>query len=278
MNKIYVGKSSRTPFKHWLLDHHLGQIVGVLSHRNKKVPAEANPFFCIDLCAGDGVCGGMNQGICKDCTGNNCCSSRLIMKHCQWLYNKGLPVRMLFCEKSPHTFNVLLQSINMYVGDLISNCRVRNRDARKFRLKSKNRQAVFINCDPNHIEDMPLVNKLVDSLTPATTLMVTLGCNVHGLKRLNRDRRQRWFDYVDVLVDSMPKWHDAILVELVGDDSQWAYFSRLPSMWAQDHLRTIKRKGDKMFSKGVNVVGLKSDPMGFRKMIKHLFLTKRELS
>jgi hypothetical protein len=47
-----VGTSSRTPFKHWLLNHMLGRIVGALS--SGRTPC--NPVLTVvDMCAGDGL-------------------------------------------------------------------------------------------------------------------------------------------------------------------------------------------------------------------------------
>ena len=46
-----VGRSSRTPVKHFLLNALVGKIVGVLG--TGKAPCKANPFYAVDLCGGD---------------------------------------------------------------------------------------------------------------------------------------------------------------------------------------------------------------------------------
>ncbi len=259
-----VGKSSRTPFKHWVLNHHLGTIAGVLSTRPKNVPARPDPFFhVVDLCAGDGVCTEDHQS-----------SPAIIARHVKFLENAGIPTKTTLIEKSPGTHRQLTQNVAA-LG--IPNCLCVQMDARDFRLSSRPRQATFINCDPNHIEDMPLASQVIAALTPATTLTLTLGCNVSGLKMLPRDRRAGWYDYANALTRGLPGWHDALLIALKRDCAQWAYILRIPIKWAPRHAAQLQKKGNAMWPHGVTVTSFRSSPHAFADALDRLFLTKKEL-
>lgn len=262
-----VGRSSRTPFKHWVLDKHLGKVCGVLSVGSRSVPAVANPFLCVDLCAGDGVVTDEHQS-----------SPSIINRHCNWLHGRnGCSAKATFIERHEATFDELYRNVKSveccHEVDLVCG------DSRDFFLEPRSRsQAIFVNCDPNSIADMPLAKPFALSLTPSTTMTMTLGCNVGGLKRMPLENRLAWYDYLEVLLDGIPSWHDAILIEVVKDPAQWAYFSRVPSKWSSGIVKSCLSHGGKVFPNGVEVVTLRSDRDAFMRMQDRLFLTKKELS
>jgi hypothetical protein len=265
-----VGRSSRTPLKHWVLDTHLGKIVGVLSSGNRDVPARCTPFLCVDLCAGDG-----------DESEGHQSSPGIITGHCEWLAGRGKPVRSVFIERHSNTFEVLERNVD--VSRFKHQCELICGDAREFRVNPTSPdQAIFVNCDPNAISDMPLAEEFARSLTRTTTMTTTLGCNVGGLKKLTLEKRRPWYDYMQIMVDIMPPWHDAILVSLIRDAAQWAYFTRLPSKWVPDNgkrkgqLSQLVTKGNAMWPNGVEVASLRLQPEKFRDMVNRLFLTKGE--
>jgi hypothetical protein len=259
------GRSSRTPFKHWVLDSHLGKICGVISTRSRSVPAVPRPFLCVDLCAGDG-----------SETDEHRSSPRIITHHCNWLASRGFDVRSDLIEKHSATFESL--EANMQGVDVNHTCVLHNDDAREFRfVPTCANQAVFINCDPNSIADLPFSESLARSLTPTTTMTLTLGCNVGGLKRMTREQRQSWFDYISVMIDIMPSWHDAMLIAIESDASQWAYFTRLPRVWSVSQMHHVKQRGSKMFEHGVTVESLRCDKRAFMELVSRLFLTKAEV-
>lgn len=261
-----VGRSSRTPFKHWVLDSHLGQIVGSLSTKAVNIPARPTPFLCVDLCAGDGAE-----------TEDHEASPVIITDHCDWLASRGFKVKSILIEKQSATFETLEQ--NMAKKQLVHECELRNADAREFVfVPSCVNQAVFINCDPNAISDLPFAESLASSLTKTTTMTLTLGCNVGGLKMLKADKRAAWFDYMDVIVSIMPTWHDAILIAIESDAAQWAYLTRVPSVWSLKVAKDVERKGERHFPKGVRVESFRRSKRGFDDLVKRLFLTKAEVS
>lgn len=258
-----VGRSDRTPFKHWILDSELGRIAGVLSRPNYNVPAVACPFHVIDLCAGDGC---QDQGYR--------CSPAIINKHVSWAAQRNLSVKASYIEKAPNNYASLLRNCEGFENSEFLNIDARDYD---FQATGKN-QAIFINADPNHIEDMPISSKMAEAMTPCTTFVLTLGCNVGGLKRMTYERRKDWFGYIKMLVDVTPAWHDSILVCLNQDVSQWAYFLRSPSKWSEETVSRLRKKGNLFFDNGVTVASRQRNPQLFEDLQRQLFLTNKEKS
>lgn len=257
-----VGRSSRTPFKHDIFDSELGRICGVVGRHG--VPADANPYMhVIDLCAGDGrsVEGGTN-------------SPAIIEKHGRFLMEKrGMQFRSTLIEKNDQTFAVLCSN----TADEPWQQRFKM-DARQFTLNIHHEfQAVFIHSDPNSIADWPITKRLTNAMSKATTLLATLGCNVGGLKRLTLEERLPWYGHVQEVIEVMPYWHDAILIELVGDASQWAYLLRLPDKWSAETAVRIRNSGLRM-GFDTSVSSLRRNPKEFKALEDKLFLTKKERS
>lgn len=217
----------------------------------------------IDLCAGDGrpVEGGTT-------------SPAIIEKHGRNLIEKrGMQFRSTLIEKKKETFAMLWAN----TSDEPWQQRL-NMDARDFKLDVKHEfQAVFIHSDPNSISDWPITKSLTNSMSKATTLLATLGCNVGGLKRRPREERMQWYGHVQEVIEVMPYWHDAILVELVGDASQWAYLLRLPDKWSEKTSDKISKIGLGLGFE-TSVSSLRRDPKEFKALEDKLFLTKKERS
>lgn len=269
-----VGTSNRTPFKHWILDQHIGQVVGV-GWQDRPWPNFRDfPLLVVDLCAGDGVC----------VDGEHQSSPFILHKHCWHAMNppanpkfRPFSVDLRLIEASAMTFDQLKKSIEGYEKRV--ECQIIHADARMVDYSAAHpSQPCFINADPNNVDQLPIPADLNARITPATTFTVTLGCNVAGLKRLEFEKRAVWFDYINILLRGIPHWHDAILVELVRDASQWAYFSRVPSKWSKKQCETILRKGKTFHSHGVEVCSIRDSRDRFEKMIHRLFLTKKEIA
>lgn len=263
-----VGQSdSRTPLKHWLLNAELGRQVGVFIAKRKggasNVHATANPFLVIDLCAGDGKGGETGQS-----------SPSIITHHLVTGRSEGVDVRAVFIEKLPATFSELLKNTR----DDLGYCTERlNIDARDWKLPKLGRhQSVFIHSDPNHIMDWPITPDLLGSLSETTTMLATLGCNVGGMKRLSIEQRMPWFDHVRECVTAMPRYHDAILVVLDRDSSQWAYLIRVPVAWSAKTIETVERYGPKYTRFPLRVASFRQSAESFRKLQDKLFLQEKE--
>lgn len=251
-----VGNSTRTPFKHWVLDDILGKQFGVLGVDSPKVKAKP-PFIIIDMCAGDGHATEHSERT----------SPGIITRH---IGLSSVETVAIFVEKNEFTFQELqgnFPDIEAY-----------HMDAKDFVLPAvASDQAVFVNCDPNHINEHPMTDSFIESLPTYSMMLITMGCNVGGLKRLDLKERQRWFDFLRKIATNISRFHDLIMVEIVKDSSQWAYLLRLPSVWAQREMKRLKKKGDALFPEnGVNVCSLKTDKEQFVDIVKRLFLTKEE--
>lgn len=258
---IDVGaSSSRTPFKHWVLDKELGRIVGVMS--TGRVHAKACPMLMVDLCAGNAVPTPESPHT----------SPAIIIKHAKFLLRHNLSVKAILIEKKQKTFELLRQN----TPDLMWLERM-NMDARQYEMQCTDKhQAVFIHADPNTIADWPITEQLTASLSETTTMLATLGCNVGGLKRLDVGERLNWFDHVKHCIGGMPRYHDAILIELVNDASQWAYLLRLPAVWATETMYQLSTQGRKYSAFDLNMASVRTSIDGFNEMQNRLFLTKKE--
>lgn len=260
-----VGRSSRTPFKHWLLSLELGRLVGIFANpvARAKVHAVAKPFLVVDLCAGDG---GGQYGAES--------SPAIITKHLDFASQRGVWVNSILIEKNAATIDELRANVPRR-----SWCEIVNSDARDWVCPQlKDRQAVFVHSDPNHIEDWPMTPEFVANLTETTTMLATLGCNVGGLKRLSRDQRMGWYEHVARCVENMPSYHDAVLVRLDGDQANWAYLLRLPTKWCRQTVEYILKSGKKYTEYDLDVASLRGSRESFERIQDMLFQTKKELA
>lgn len=264
--RTLVGRSSRTPVKHYLLDKAIGKVAGVLSVDSSSVPCSAsylNPMICVDLCGGDGLQ-----------TDDNDASPMIMYKHCEWLCRRGKRATLHVIEKAPNTFECLRANCE-YMSKSITTLEMG--DAKNYRLPElRNDQAAFIHCDPNTVNHIPLSREFVSGFNRYTTYLVTLGCNAGGLKRDVGSKSEEWFDYVRMLVEVLPKHHDAILFWLNRDDSQWAYILSIPSVWACQFSEKAVSDTSKMWTKGVSAISYRRYPIRFHDQLCRLFLTKEQ--
>lgn len=269
-----VGRSSRTPFKHFLLDSCIGRIVGVGGTNPVWPNFRKYPLLVVDLCAGDGLI----------VEGEHRSSPHILHYHC---HNAMQPKRkgfspfnvdLRFIEKSPHAFADLLVAVKTYQLRVEEpHCKYILGDAREVKWSAQHEsQPCFINADPNHVNDLPIPPDMAARLTKATTFVVTLGCNVGGLKRLDYETRLHWFDYMNTLLSLLRSWHDALLIKLEGDASQWAYLLCLPVRWAASEAKKILKAAD-TFEMPVTVASYRNQPADFRRLTDTLFLTRTEL-
>lgn len=261
---IGVGRSSsRTPFKHWILNTELGRLCGIFANPSAaaSVPAKADPFCVIDLCAGDGHCdNGANS------------SPSIITRHLGWASQRGVQVDAHLIEKNAGTFEVLCGNIARQPWLSLTHADAREWVSPEFHKK----QAVFIHSDPNHIHDWPVTPDLIAGMSETTTMLATLGCNVGGLKMMSRDQRMCWYDHVAMCVNAMPSYHDAVLVSLDGDSSQWAYLLRVPSKWSASTCAKILSTGRQFSKWDFRMASFRSSRNDFENMQHHLFLTTKE--
>jgi len=263
MKTMTVGKSSRTPLKHWILNSELGRLVGVFGNpiAASKVPAKASPFLVVDLCAGDGVA-------TADCES----SPAIITKHLKWAAGRGVDIGAVLIEKDANTFSHLQGNTERHEWLTLI-----HGDARDWVPPDmKEKQAVFIHSDPNSIKDWPITESLMSSMTETTTMLATLGCNVGGLKRMKLDQRVKWYDHVREVVDDMPSYHDAVIISLTGDKARWAYLLRVPSKWTGVTCSAINTTGRRFSDYDFRIGSLRNSRDQFTAIQDYLFLTNAE--
>jgi len=257
MFKTTVGSSNRTLGKHSLLNKILGREIGIMSHAK---PAFIYPEYVIlDLCAGN--------GLSNEFSGTS--SPQIITKHVKNSRNGN--IYTYFFEKDVNTHTILQSqfsiSLHQNAFDLIY-----------LPVKVEDNAACFIHCDPNLITDWAVNKNLLNNCPRYTTSLITLGCNVGGLKRLPFEKRVEWFDRLDDILSFLPSWHDALLIALKGDKAQWAYLVTGPQLWhdkgyyQQDALKSFK-----YWNFGIEFVQFKRDLKNFKELRDRLFLTKKEI-
>lgn len=276
-----VGKSGVTPCKHDLLNQLLGREIGVLTRQNF-----ISEYHIFDLTAGDG--NPTQNGFTFSC------SPGIALKHVNWASeNTTKPVSYYGIEKQPQTFALLQANCDEWLianGWHVSgvNYRKNNALANFYNLDSKNisltdwskGQGVFLYNDPNHIEDWCLTPKIIENLPEFTTSLSTLGCNVGGLKRVEIEKRQLWYERVDALVSNLVQpWHDACLFSVGGPD-QWAYLITAPFKWRTNITKECFKAATKIKNRTAEaqVIWFKENPDEFKHLQDYLFLTKTEFS
>jgi hypothetical protein len=257
-----VGTSSRTPLKHRLLDTLMGKIIGAQCSR--RTPCNEN-FLAVDLCAGDGA----------DTIGEGSSSPAIIRKHMMDYRGNKLNRSAIFYEKDTATFKRL--------SDRHADCSritLYNADSRLMPLSTvhdRGKDSVFIYADPNNIDQLPITRELMRGLSPYTLFLITLGCNVAGLKRVSIEHRREWIKMADMIVQSIKSFHDIILVTLNKDSSQWAYLMIIPLVWSKDYIEVVKKIGDKNWTGGVTAISMKHDGLqALNLKFEELFLTTQE--
>lgn len=262
---IPVGHSARTPLKHFILNVLLGREAGAFISAPDKIPARADPWLIVDLCAGDGV----------NVPGDHESSHSVIHRHADFARSKGVNVHTVFIEKNEATLKTLVTEA-WHRGDEVSD--FLHADARDYVVRPRFRdQAIFINADPNSMADLPLTDTFLGSLTPTTSMVVTMGCNVGGLKRIPLSERGSWFDFIEIFTDTLPDFHDALLVTLNSDAAQWAYLMRVPARWSGKTMVEAMRAVKKHWPPGAEIISIKNDRRGFERLATRLFKTKAEL-
>lgn len=270
-----VGKSDRTLGKHILLQRLLDREIGVMNARNynDKLAFLGNEYIMIDLCAGDGRPTPQSKKSSPMLMIEAACKLR---KLDQDTYRKSqdIFINIILNEKNENTFDILNNT------KLYEDCEKFNLDSTELESIKTNRQlrsssTIFIHADPNAITDWPLNDNFVNCLPRNTTMLITLGCNVGGIKRLCLNDRQKWFDKMDAVLYNLNSWHDATLIVLNGDKAQWAYMIVGPKKW-KDKYEVDAKKAFDYWGNGISIANFKSDPEKFFEMRNLLFLTKKE--
>lgn len=270
-----VGKSDRTLGKHILLERLLDREINVMNARNynENLTFLGNEYIMIDLCAGDGKPTQQSKKSSPMLMIEAACKLRKLDQNTR-KKSQDIFINIILIEKDEFTYVELVNS------KLYEDCEKFNLDSTELDFIKTNRRlnsksTVFIHADPNAITDWPLSNNFVKYLPRNTTMLITLGCNVGGIKRLCLEDRQKWFDKMDAVLYNLNPWHDATLIVLNGDSAQWAYMIVGPKKW-KDKYAVDAKKAFAYWENGISIANFKSDQKEFFKMRDVLFLTKQE--
>lgn len=252
MGKDNVGVSYRTSGKHDALNRYLGRTAGSMYtvFRNKRL-------FIIDCTAGNG----QSTKFSVDTSPGIAC------KHADWLKRKGVNVQVVFFEKSAANAAKLKETP-------AGNWPINVCDASEMPPFWTNDDVLFVMNDPNTMSDWALPKAMMNA-PDLTTVFSTLGCNVGGLKRLPYDDRRVWYDHTQSQIALLRNWHDALIVTLDGDSSQWAYMVNAPAKW-RDEVEAAFNKAFEYSPHALRYAWYKQDRQGFDSIKNHLFLTKKE--
>jgi len=268
--RAIVGKSGVTPCKHDLLNKLLGREVGTLKANKLGVL----DYLIVDLTAGDGV----------PYTGKEFrkgCSPGIILHHAEYLATKTcVQANVLLLEKQEATYLELVANIKSQQSDFkgYASLNVFCRDSKTWDFYQNFTDAAFLYNDPNHIEDWCLTPAMLATAPKFTTSLSTLGCNVGGMKRLDLDKRELWFDRINMVTGSIVQpWHDACLLSVGGAD-QWAYLVTAPTKWRDQITSDCLAAASKMEGREADpqIAWFKQDPAAFLALQQYLFLTKAE--
>jgi len=108
-------------------------------------------------------------------------------------------------------------------------------------------------------------------------MLISMGCNSSGAKRLDRSIRTKWYDKIEMLLEKMPNYFSAILTTLNNDKFQWIYIIIGPQKWVEQG--KYEKDIEKSFSywkAGIQITKY-SDKYFFFNKLDELFLTKKEL-
>lgn len=253
-----VGVSYRTPGKHAALNAFLGKCVGVATTEKFLRISGGGTFHVIDCTAGDG----------QHSEFSTATSPGIICRHLQFLQNRKLPCCAEFYERSQKSAALLMQAVKTWP--------VINDDAANIVPSWKSNDVLFVVNDPNTIADW-ILPKALEQAPKLTTVFSTLGCNVGGLKRLKREEREVWYSHVENQLALLQPWHDALIVTLDGDKSQWAYLVNSPTAegW-QAGLESAFQKAFKDTGHALRMAWHRDQSSEFQDILDDLFLTRKE--
>ena len=271
-----VGRGWRTPAKHAMMRSFVGQESGV----GGTMPAILRHVW-IDLTAGDAV---------TDHEWKANCSPGILAHYAS---QARKPVTIRLNEIQPSTFDRLIGSLEQNLPELgyqrLSDCvwqipgRVvlyaTNQSGHHVDVTETRRtDAVLILNDPNAITDWamrPTLAAEIADRTPWSRSLSTMGCNAAGLKRLDTDTRNGWFDHVEDQQAALPRYRDLLLAAIDRDDAQWAYLISDPGKWRAKTERVVQTEV-KTIERTATMSWFRTAPAEFEQMKQVLFLTKKE--
>ncbi len=281
-----VGRSWRTPAKHSLMSSLIGEEIGVVN-RSRQFGRDCRAVW-IDLTAGDAAPVDGSKW-------HDSCSPGILARHAAHPRN-ARPVDIFLHEIQAAAYDRLLGNLDEQlpgfgferygegmwrVPDRNIVVVARNVTGQEAEVRSiRHGDAVFVFNDPNAVTDWAMRDTFAREIgerTPWFRSLSTMGCNPGGLKRLELEERQYWFEFPRSQERELPGYRDLLLAAIEGDDAQWAYLISTSALW--------RGKTEKVVSSAFRKVGrtvamswLRQDAADFDALKRKLFLTRAELS
>lgn len=302
MAKATVGHGFRTPGKHRVMDLCLSQEVGALSVIAAKYRKRRSPWY--DLTAGSGIAVNYDGVELPDSELNQWekgCSVGILTGNAM---KSHIDVVIRASEKAPNTFDVLANVLSERLPEYgLQQCSNPTAASSTFAWIGHNKfganvifevthgsgqdayagdisnsDAVFALNDPNSMAELAMSEEFTAAVSTAkfVRMLHTMGCNVGGIKRLDRELRSHWFDFITAQRVALHRHHDLILGAIERDASQWAYMLRTASRWRQSNSDQMRKAFDR-FGMTLAVHSYRDNPRQFYDLRNQLFLTQREL-
>jgi hypothetical protein len=258
-----------------------GKEIGVVSRKS-----EITRSIWYDLTAGDAV---VPDGLPWEAN----CSPGILAYHAR---NSKRKIRVLLYEIQPSTYDRLVDSLNQHLPTL----GYIGLEEHRWYYPSDQSVEVWAFCgsgaqaetgwlyggdavltlnDPNAITDWAMRSSYsadVAEKTPWHRSVSTMGCNPHGLKRLNFDIRQGWFEKLSQQEVACPRYRDLLLVKIQRDrGAQFAYLLSEPERWKAVAEQTA-RNAFRRYDLTVTTAWRKSQPLEYDELKRELFLTETE--
>lgn len=242
----------------------LGKMVGAAA--TGKTPC-GDTIRVLDMCAGDGAETGRDP---------YSSSPAIVDRHMTSIFpgsNRLRRIAYLYERETTTHARLLLR----YGGR--PHMQIRHNDSRGMTLADigeKSSDGIFVYADPNSVSTLPVTPELIQSFTPTTLFLMTLGCNVGGIKRLPIDDRKKWLEVINLSVCARNRYHDIMIMSLNRDESQWAYLAAFPIKWAENFQADSVKAGGRYWPNGVSAFSITRQPVAFRQKIQELFYTGKE--
>lgn len=279
MSKNTVGASEgHTRAKHCFLNAFLGKMIGVVAWGRQTSAREPNRApvtgraLIVDMTAGSG-----------DASEHSSHSSpSIILKHAGFdgLMRTNASCSVLFIEAAENTHQRLLDNFPQIGTTPCINSRCADSRTYLPTWDTFENDPIFIHVDPNSVGSLPLTEPFLSTLPQYALMLVTLGCNAGGVKRMPKEKRMEWVKMIWVIIENLNKFHtrhDLLLISVLRDSSQWAYLLKVPVKWSQEYMELGFKTGAENFDHGVSVFSFREHRNQFMGELKRLSLTTNEL-
>ncbi len=285
--KPSTGKSKRTPAKHDLMSKLYGREVGVANAK-----PEIDDLVWLDLTAGDGLPSEPDREWIRSC------SPGILAYLARFPHGKGgppqasKPTRVVLHERAARTYETLLGNLAENLPALgyhrtsdnewrcgCVELTALNIDGATADLSTIGRRtAVMISNDPNAIVDWAMPAAMPEAIRGRTLWHLgisTMGCNPAGLKRLDWEQRQGWYDHIGSQIGALRRHHDLFLAAIERDDAQWAYLITAPATWRAE-TESLAATAFAKHGMSLQTAWWRTESIKFRGMADVLFKTKQE--